>query len=211
MVDVPLDARAVCSDGPCGQSVGVIIEPLAWQVTHFVVEECRYSRTERVVSAGRVVDTTPDTVRLRCRISELAGMQPFVEIEYAQLHQSTIVGGQDCTWYHGWPYLLPVTTLIPLKSQHTPAGEIAVHRGARVKATDGGLGQLDEFLVDPTTRRITHLVLRQGHLWSQRDVMVPVSEIESAQENMILLRLDKHAVALLPSIPIRRWHDRKAA
>ena len=32
---------------------------------------------------------------------------------------------------------------------------------------------MDEFLADPASRQITHLVLREGHLWSQKDVVVP--------------------------------------
>jgi hypothetical protein len=34
------------------------------------------------------------------------------------------------------------------------------------------------FVVDPKTGHITHLVLREGHLWGQRDVAIPVNAIE---------------------------------
>ena len=210
MVDVPISAKAECVDGAGGRSVGVIIDPMTWQVTHFVVEEGRPSRTERLVSADWVVETTPDLVRLRCSKSEMAAMQPFVEIEYNRMDRSTFVGGPYCGWY-GWPYVALATTLMPVKHERVPPGELAVRRGARVKATDGLVGRVDEFLVDSTARRITHLVLREGHLWDQKDVTIPISEIERVGEDTVCLKLDKHAIESLPAVPARRWHDRKAA
>ena len=34
------------------------------------------------------------------------------------------------------------------------------------------------FVADPQTGHITHLILREGHLWGQRDVVIPVNAIE---------------------------------
>lgn len=210
MVDVPVYARVECTDGLDGQSVGVIIDPMTWQVTHFLIQESRLSHTEHLVPACSVVDTTPDLVRLRCSKSELAAMPPLVESEHNRIDRATFVGGAYSGRY-GWPYVVLETILKSAKREHISPGELIVRRGSRVRATDGPVGQVDEFLVDPTTRHITHLVLREGHPWGPKDVMVPFSEIEGAREGAILLRLDKHAVDSLPSIPVRRWHDRKVA
>jgi hypothetical protein len=62
----------------------------------------------------------------------------------------------------------------PVVAGFCAPGEVVVRRGTRVRATDGPVGQVDAFLIDPTTRRITQLVLRESHLWSRRDVMVPL-------------------------------------
>jgi sporulation protein YlmC with PRC-barrel domain len=210
MVDVPMSAKVECADGPGGQSVGVVLDPKTWQVTHFVIEEGGPSLTERLVSVDWVTETTPDSVRLRCSKSELAAMQPFAEMEYHRMDRSTFVGGPYCGWY-GWPYVFLETMLTPAKRERVPPGELAVRRGARVKATDGQVGQVDEFLVDPTSRHITHLVLREGHLWGQKDVTIPVSEIERAGEATVYLKLDKQAIESLPAVPVRQWHSRKAA
>ena len=32
---------------------------------------------------------------------------------------------------------------------------------------------VDELLVDPENEHITHLVMREGHLWGQKDVVYP--------------------------------------
>jgi sporulation protein YlmC with PRC-barrel domain len=89
-----------------------------------------------------------------------------------------------------------------VKREAIPPGEVAVRRGARVEATDGHVGHLDEFLVDPATERVTHLVLREGHLWGQRDVTIPVSEIDRLEENTVHLKLDKEKIEGLAGVPI---------
>jgi hypothetical protein len=98
----------------------------------------------------------------------------------------------------------------PVVADFCAPGELVVRRGACVRATDGPVGQVDEFLMGPTKRRITHLTLREGHLWNRRDVMGPVSEIERAGEDLIYLRLDRNAAESLPTILARQWHGRKA-
>jgi hypothetical protein len=56
--------------------------------------------------------------------------------------------------------------------------------------------------VDPVTEHVTHLVMREGHLWGQRDVTIPVSEIDRLGENTIYLKLNKDRVEALPSTPV---------
>jgi sporulation protein YlmC with PRC-barrel domain len=77
-------------------------------------------------------------------------------------------------------------------------------RGARVEATDGRVGRVDEFLIDPENDHITHIVLREGHLWGQRDVSIPVSEIERVEEDAVYLKLSKRKIEALPATPVRR-------
>jgi sporulation protein YlmC with PRC-barrel domain len=188
----------------------VIIEPTTWQVTHFVVKENRVPFTEHLVSVDWVTETTPDLVRLRCNKSKLVAMQPFVETEYKQWNRAEFVG-EPCLGWQGWPYVVMVTMVIPAKHERVPPGELAVRRDATVQAIDGQVGRVDEFLVDPATSKITHLVLREGHLWAQKDVMVPVAEIECIGKDTVYLRLDKDAVESLPALSVERWHGRKAA
>ena len=91
-----------------------------------------------------------------------------------------------------------------LEHERIPPGELAVHRGAQVEAKDGPVGQVDEFLVDPATGHITHLVMREGHLWGTKDVAIPVSQIGRLEEDTVHVKLDKAGIEALPVIPIRR-------
>lgn len=69
---------------------------------------------------------------------------------------------------------------------------------------NGRIGRVDEFLVEPTSGHITHLVLRQGHLWGQKDVTIPVAQIEKFDDDAVHLKLDKRSIEALPHIPVRR-------
>ncbi len=67
-----------------------------------------------------------------------------------------------------WPYVTPEAYDITLENEHIPVDELAIRRGASVEATDDRLGRVDEFLINPINDTITHLVLREGHLWGQK-------------------------------------------
>ena len=106
--------------------------------------------------------------------------------------------------YRLWPYVLPEDEVLPVELERVPPGELAIHRGAHVRARDGRVGRVDEFLVNVADGHITHLVLREGHLWGQKDVTIPVSEIGRIEEDTVHLKLDKASIEALPGIPVRR-------
>jgi hypothetical protein len=123
-------------------------------------------------------------------------MQPLLKVE---------VRREEVPRYISGPYLLPVgvpeTDWVTVSRVSIPPGEVAVRQGARVKATDGSVGRLDEFLMDPANGHVTHLVMREGHLWGRRDVTIPVSEIDHLEADTIYLKLDKEQVGALPAVP----------
>jgi len=65
------------------------------------------------------------------------------------------------------------------------------------------VGRVDEFLVNPANNRISHLVLREGHLWGKKDVTIPVNEIDRFEDNTVYLKLNKEEIENLPTIPRR--------
>ena len=93
---------------------------------------------------------------------------------------------------------------LPFEHENIPAWEVIIRRGTPVKATDGEVGKVDEFLINPENDVITHLILREGHLWGQKDVTIPVSEIEKITKEAVNLKLDKKTIESLPTIPVRR-------
>jgi hypothetical protein len=171
-----------------------VLNPTTRQVTHLVVKEQRFPRIERLVAIDWVVETTPVVIRLRCTSDELAEMEPFIETEYIPVDIPPYAASESL-----WPYMTARQEHEPI-----PPGELAVHRGARVEATDGHVGRVHEFLVEPTSERITHLVLHEGHLWGQRAVTIPVAQIDRLDEDTVYLKLDKRSVAALPAMPVRR-------
>lgn len=210
-LEIPLQAQVECSDGVCGRSVYVLINPVLDQVTHLVVKEDSSPNTEYIVPVEVVFATIAKTIQLSCSKAELEQMEPFVHTKFVQkmvpdysAYRNGIYGmGQ----YYFMPYVTPETTEQALvEHQHIPVGELAVRRGTHVHATDGHVGHVDEFVVNPENGRITHLVMREGHLWGKKDVFIPLSALGETREDTVFLKIDKQQVEALPTFPVnRRW------
>lgn len=201
-MELPLNAEVYCADGRCGYSTYVVLNPLTEQVTHLVVKAKRFPHTEYLVSLDYVTEARPHSIQLRCTQHELAAMAPFFAKEFVQVATSQYNGDP----FLSWPLVLPKTEYLEVEHEHIPREELAVHRGTPVKAKDGPVGRVDEFLVNPTNGHITHLVLREGHLWGQKDVTIPVSHIDRIKEETVYLNLTQHDIEKLPVIPIhRKW------
>ena len=202
-MEFPLNAEVHCTDGRCGRSSHVILNPTTEQVTHLVVRERRPSSVERLVPARLVTQTAAEVILLNCSLEQFAKLEPFNQTEfvYGDLpHHAT-----DPSLTLLWPYVVPAKRIVDEKIRPIPPGELAVRRGAQVRATDGRIGRVEEFVVDPQSGNITHLGMREGHLREGSRICIPVSAIDRIQERVVHLNIDKEAVAALPSIPIRPW------
>jgi len=210
-MEIPLKAQVECSDGVCGRSVYVLVNPVIDQVTHVVVKEDSSPNTEYIVPVDFVTKTTIDAIQLRCSKTELEKMEPFVQTAFVQEKVLDYAGYRGGMSGGGSFYYMPYVTSeirVPVYAEHQqiPAGELAVHRGTRIKATDGDVGHVDEFVVNPENGHITHLVMREGHLWGKKDVMIPLAAMGDTREDTIFLKIDKHQIEALPTIPVkRRW------
>jgi sporulation protein YlmC with PRC-barrel domain len=201
--DIPLNATVECTDGRFGTSTYVVMDPRTRHVTHVVVRERRFPYAEHLVPVERIGQTTPDLILLRATREEAARTPPFTEVD--DFEPGGVAGTYSAGGVLLWPYADPLSGPEPLLVEHEliPAGEEAIGRGTAVEACDGRVGRVDDLLVDPATGRVTHLVLREGHLWGQRDVRIPVEAIEEIGEATVRLRLDKKAVGELPAVPAR--------
>ena len=211
-MEIPLNAQVECTDGVCGRSVYVLINPVVDQVTHLVVREDSSPNTEYIVPVDVVTATIADTIRLRCSKAELEKMDPFIKTEFIEekvpdMYSGYSGGMYGMGAYYYLPYVTPERTVhVPVEHQQIPPGELAVRRGTRVEATDGYVGKVDEFVVNPENGHITHLVMREGHLWGQKDVIIPLSAMGETREDTVFLKLDKHQIESLPTFPVhRRW------
>jgi sporulation protein YlmC with PRC-barrel domain len=211
-MEISLNAKVECTDGVCGRSVYVLINPVIDQVTHFVVKEDSSPNTEYIVPVDFVTETITDTIRLRCSKAELEKMDAFIKTTFVEEkvpdRNFGYSGGTYVTGsYYYLPFVTPeITVQVPVEHLQIPPGELAVHRGTRVNATDGYVGKVDEFVVNPENGHITHLVMREGHLWGKKDVIIPLSAMGDTREDTVFLKLDKHQIESLPTFPMhRRW------
>lgn len=210
-MQIPLNAQVECTDGVYGRSAFVLIDPVVDQVTHLVVKEDSSPNTEYIVPVDFVTDTIADTIRLRCSKAELEKMDPFIKTklieERVPVRDFGYAGGMYGMASYYLPYVSSDRTIYEtVENRQIPPGELAVQRGTPVEATDGSVGHVDEFVVNPENGNITHMVMREGHLWGKKDVIIPVSEIDETRNDTVFLKLDKHQIESLPTFPLnRRW------
>ena len=208
MIHIPLNASVSCLDGPGGESTQIIINPTTQKISYVVVREEAAGRTERLVPVEQVLQTTHNTIDLKCTINELAAMESFVETHYIRTASPEYMKGST---YLALPYaVLSEPEYLKVEESHVPPEELAIRRGTGVQATDGWVGTVDEFLIDPETGNVTHLVLREGNLWGKRALTLPVSAIEKVFDDSVYLKLDKKTVGKLPAVPARHslgWKD----
>ncbi|MDX2472450.1 MAG: hypothetical protein QNL91_01975 [Candidatus Krumholzibacteria bacterium] len=122
---------------------------------------------ERLIPIEHLGETPEKGVLLNIRRDEMACMKPFVKTRYLKTKNIDFMEsyiGNDNDLYL-MPYATPLKTdYIQVDEEQIPPGDLAVHRGARVEATDGKVGTLGEFLVNPLTGHISRLILMEGHL-----------------------------------------------
>jgi uncharacterized membrane protein/uncharacterized protein YrrD len=200
MKNIPLAAQVECSDGPAGQSVSIIINPATRQATYVVVEEKKHAHTKRLVPVDQIVETRPDSIRLGCTLAELAGMELFAVTEYRQVEIPRYAGGEISMS----PYQTPEILIIEEEQEFIPTGQQVVRRGTKVEATDGEVGQVDDLILDPATGVVTHFVLREGHRWGQKDVIMPVSAVKSVEAERVYLNLDQETIQAMLAIPTKQ-------
>jgi sporulation protein YlmC with PRC-barrel domain len=202
-MEVPLNVEVHCTDGRCGRSTHIILNPATEQMTHIVVREKQPSRIERLVPAVLIGRTAAEVIVLDCTLEEFSALEPFNQTEfvYGDLpHHAT-----DPSLTLLWPYVVPAKRVVGDKIRPIPPGELAVRRGARVEASDGRVGRVDEFLIDPHGGGITHLCLRETRLRGDRVTCIPVSDIDEIREKVVYLKADKKTIASLPSVSVKRW------
>jgi hypothetical protein len=186
-----IGAEASCSDGECGDVRRFIIDPATQTVTHLVIEPKHGNAPGRLVPVD-LVESTTGGIRLRCTMAE------FGHLEHADETDMVEGTGVGIGMHDGPPMGIPQPTQVVFQDV-VPLGETEVTPGEPVHATDGEIGHVQGFLVDSDTHRLTHVLLREGHLWGHKEVAIPVSAVTGVQ-NGIRLNITKHEVEHLPPV-----------
>ncbi|MDR2986452.1 MAG: PRC-barrel domain-containing protein [Nocardiopsaceae bacterium] len=212
-VSFTIGAQASCEDGPCGTVRRVVVDPLARTVTHLVVEPKHRLGLARLVPVG-IAQSTKDGVRLRC---STADFEQFDSAEETQFVPGTIGydkygSEQVLAWPYyglqGGPAAGVAGAAVPGVSETVtydtvPEGEVDVRRGEPVYATDGPIGRVQGLVIDQDSRRVSHVLLAEGHLWGHKEVSIPISAVTGVEDG-IKLRLSKKEVSDLPPVAVDR-------
>ena len=203
----PVNAQVECTDGPCGESTTIVVNPISRDVTFVVVKnKTEDPATERMVPVEHVGETTHELIKLNCRSADLAAMDPFIETRYVAFSEPDYLASSA---YYGFemPYTMPAdTTNRVIAEEQVPQGQVAIHRGTHVHASNGHVGEVDEFVIDPDSGHITHITLQAGHFWDKKEITVPMSAIDKVEDDTVYLTLDKNAVGELPTVKVSRHY-----
>ncbi len=200
-MDLPINATIECSDEQYGTSVAIILNPTSVEVSHLIVREPGLFGVDRMVPIALVTESTPEQIRLRCTKDELVELPAFVSTSYlpASPHYLPAYGAGMMFS----PYL-SMRPAVSIDHENTPADELAIHRGAHVHATDGHIGVVGEFLVNPVSSGIAHVHPARGALLEPPECRRPVAKIDHIEEDTVYLTLNKHEVEALPALAVNR-------
>jgi sporulation protein YlmC with PRC-barrel domain len=198
-LEIGSDARG--SDGLLGEVTSVVVDPAARTVTHLVVEPKGRVGLARLVPLG-LADATTGEIRLRCTQAEFRNLDPAEETlaEFVPGY-SVPVQVLPPGWRGAGGPTVAGGTIPRIPEQETidlvPEGEVVEHRGDHVHATDGTIGQVRGLRIDPRTHQVTHVLLKEGHLWARKDVAIPFDKVAGFEDG-IRLSITKQQVEDLP-------------
>ena len=195
-----IGVTARCRDGVCGHLTQVVLDPIDDRVSHLIVEP------EHRVGLGRLVpielaEPHADHVDLDCTLAEFERLHIAEDVQF--LPGIDGYAGYEPHETLLWPYYGGNTTM-PVVADALPTGEVAVQRGEQVHASDGRIGEVDGLVVDAGTHRVSHLLLKEGHLFGHKDVAIPMSAVESVGDDGVTLSITKHQVGDLPAVDVNR-------
>ncbi|MFZ0249405.1 MAG: PRC-barrel domain-containing protein [Acidimicrobiales bacterium] len=205
-----IGAPAACSDGPCGVVSRVVVDPVARELTHLVIEPEHRSGLGRLVPLS-LVEADGRGVHVRSTLAEFEQLPSAEETDF-------LPGGSGYQAYaaheaYYWPYFGleggddPRVALASAVETHDtlPPGEIGVRRGEAVHASDGEIGKVEGLVVDSAQGRVTHVLLQEGHLWGRKQVAIPIDAVEKIDKG-ISVKLTKAEIEALPAVGVTEHH-----
>ena len=201
LLTLVIGADAVCSDGYRGEVQGVIIDPAAGTVTHVVVEPKGRRGLARLVPLD-LADVQPGQLALRCTETE------FKELAAAEETLAEFVPGYPGPvqligpgWRDAGGPTVPGGSIPWIPEQETidivPPGEVEERGGDRVHATDGDVGRVHALRLDPASRQVTHVLLREGPAWARKEVAIGFDKV-TGFDGGLRLSLTRQQVRDLP-------------
>jgi hypothetical protein len=182
--------------------ISIVIHPETGEITGLVIKDKTVSKPYAwLVPIERVLVSTPRMIKLDCTRENITGMQPFIPEHYLEREFDP----------YGYAFNLPMI-IAPDWITSQPCAQtrekLTLYRGMVIQAVDDCIGQAGEFLIDPQTKVITHIVLQRGPLGDKNDIIIPLSLISQVEGEKIYLKLEKNAVETMTTPLLKRpWKE----
>ncbi len=199
-----IGAAVYATDGECGQLTRVVVNPAAQSLTHLVVAPKHHQGLGRLVPVEMVEAADGDEIRLSCTTGAFLGLDDAEQIEFLPADTSAMGYGAGAMMWPAYGDIgMPLSGAEhkPMIVDRVPTGEVEVRRGDPVHANDGWIGSVQGLVIDPKTHRVTHVLLKEGHLWGRKQVAIPIGAA-SRVDDVIKVDLTKEQVEQLPPVEL---------
>jgi sporulation protein YlmC with PRC-barrel domain len=210
-----MGTKAHATDGPVGELTAVVVDPVAQAATHIIITPPHHPGLGHLVPL-ELVESEGDPIQLRLTVAE------FRRLDSAEDDQVLRVSGGKWAAAHGRTFTFPYYRLASLAggsagsaarevqpgyhylspddmSDRVPLGEVEVRRGDEVHAVDGWIGSVEGLVIDPADHHVTHVLLAEGHLWSHKQVAIPITKASRVGDS-IRVELTKEQIEQLPPV-----------
>jgi len=188
----------------------VIIDPKTRKVSHIVVEKGLFFTNNKIIPIDQVKPENEERIILNTD-QDLDKFTDFEETQYVDL-DSTEYPGSDVAssfwyppvdyawWRSGISMNYPPMPVFALRtSQNIPEGTIALEEGAKiVSADDKHVGNIQQLILDPQDKRVTHFVSSEGLLFKDHK-LIPVIWISTIGEHEVRLSVNSGTLERLPA------------
>ena len=208
--EVRIGDKVLSSDGHgMGEVKHLVIDPAKRQLAAFIIDKGIFDRG-RVCDLGYVDNVDGDKVVLKLTRDQGQQLPEWAQQEYIQFNSGSTnfdnsTGG---TWYHMGPagggvpstgassFFQPAIVGDVATRIVSPIDEsdIVIGKGTQVFSIDGfQLGLVDELTFDDQGK-ISGFSFQKGHIFSRKEVSVPIDDIDGVTSEYIRLKLTKSAL-----------------
>jgi len=201
-------------DGDIGEAIDFIFDDTAWTIRYLVVDTGRWLPGRKVLISPIVVDQpdwegkkfpvllTREQVQSSPEISMDDGLSAQDELKYFDYYGWPYYWGGDDIW---GPAALP-QELIDQRVERKKSLTNVINRshlrstkevrGYTIQATDGEIGDVDDFIIDDEPWVIRYIVVDTGNWWSGKKVIVAPPWISHVdwQHSSVYVNLSRAAV-----------------
>lgn len=198
-----------------GQLEHVVVDPATNEITHLVAKKGWLIPNDKVIPASLIMEADEDKIRLYAFEGDYDDLDDYIETHYIQADQSleddhpgeqediepipllayppSGVLGMGYAPVVNYPNQQPVET-----TTNIPDDSVDLRKGAKVYGMDGEqVGTVEELVYEPTSDKVTHLVISEGLLFSD-EKMIPVGWVTDLGRNEVELVVNADIVEQLP-------------
>jgi len=207
-----IGASAYCQDGRCGRLKEVVVNPQTERITDLIVEKGFLLKKDRVLPVSVVESTGEDGIHLSINSDQLERYPEYHEEQFKMAGSSQrwaeYERGQVVQWtttYGRYSHLASTSMIRQRVQEDVPSELSVVGRGTPVRNADGPVGTVHHLLVDPETRKITHLVV--GKVFGSHTLVIPFTLVKHVHEDGISIEATEEELRRYPQYSPRADAD----